>query len=502
MDDHPGMPSRESFETDLPARLDRLPPGRFHVLVMLALGITWLLDGLEVTLAGSVAGILKDPASLNLTNTEIGLASSAYIAGAVAGALGFGWLADRIGRRKLFFITLAVYISATGATAFADSFWTFALCRALTGAGIGGEYSAINSTIQEFMPPHHRGWIDLAINGTFWVGAAIGAIGSVWLLDPALFDPDTGWRLCFLIGAALALAILLMRAWIPESPRWLISHGHPDRARRIVESIEQTYRQAGIHLPAPEGAALRICPRRGTTIRELFHTLVHRYRSRTLVALALMSAQAFFYNAIFFTYALVLTDFHHVPANDVGWYLLPFALGNFLGPLMLGRLFDSIGRRRMIAFTYGMSGILLSCSGWLFYREMLDATTQTLAWMVVFFFASAAASAAYLTASENFPVEVRAMTIAVFYALGTALGGMAGPALFGWLIDTGDRGAVLSGYLLGSALMAGAALAAHRWGVASERRPLEAVAQPLSVAEPAEDSGRDGRSSGPADRAG
>ncbi|MBI1397679.1 MAG: MFS transporter [Betaproteobacteria bacterium] len=469
------------METDLPGRLDRLPAGRFHALVIVALGITWLLDGLEVTLAGSVAGVLKEPAALGLTNTDVGLASSAYVAGAVLGALVFGWLTDRIGRRKLFFVTLAVYIAATGATAVAWDFWSFLAFRFLTGAGIGGEYAAINSTIQEFMPPKFRGWIDLGINGTFWVGAALGAVGSVWLLDPAVLPIDTGWRVCFLIGATLALVILLMRAWIPESPRWLLLHGHEARAKSIVDAIETRYHERAIPLPEPDAPRLRLRPRRGTSLREVAHTLLRRYRSRSLVALSLMTAQAFFYNAIFFTYALVLTDFYGVAVDRVGWYLLPFALGNFAGPLVLGRLFDVLGRKVMIAFTYAMSGVLLTLSGYLFHLGLLDSRTQTAAWMIIFFFASAAASSAYLTVSENFPVEIRALTIATFYAFGTALGGIAGPVLFGHLIDTGERDAVFVGYLVGSALMVAAAIVVLRWGTAAERRPLESVATPLSA---------------------
>ncbi|CAM2159840.1 MULTISPECIES: MFS transporter [Paraburkholderia] len=468
-------------ETDLPARLDRLPWGRFHVLIVVALGVTWLLDGLEVTLAGAVASALKTSPVLHVDNAQVGLAGSAYIAGAVLGALGFGWLTDRLGRRKLFFITLAVYLLATAATACSWSFASFMVFRALTGAGIGGEYAAINSTIQEFTPARVRGWTDLSINGTFWVGAGIGALGSYALLDPRWLPPDWGWRACFLIGAVLALIILPMRRWIPESPRWLLTHGEHDEARSIVERIETRFREAGHTLNDNATSSLRLRARRHTPLSEVMHAIFVRHRRRAFVGLSLMTAQAFFYNAIFFTYALVLTEFYRVPGGDVGLYLLPFALGNFLGPLVLGRLFDVLGRRKMIAATYALSGVLLSASGYLFAHGWLTVVQQTVAWMVIFFFASAAASSAYLTVSESFPLEIRALAIAVFYAFGTGLGGMIGPAFFGRLIDTHQRSEVFTGYLVGSALMLGAALIAAIWGVDAERKSLEHVATPLSA---------------------
>ncbi len=470
------------FETDLPARLDRLPWGRFHTLLVFALGITWLLDGLEVTLAGSVSGALKDSPVLHLTNADIGLAGGAYICGAVLGALFFGWLTDRLGRRKLFFITLALYITATAATAFSFSLWSFLLFRFLTGMGIGGEYTAINSTIQEFTPARFRGWVDLTINGTFWIGAALGAVGSIVLLDAPWVGADMGWRLCFGIGAVLGLIILLMRLWLPESPRWLLIHGQGEEARAIVEGIEERLRQQGHELPAPVGPPLRLHARDHTPLKEIFHTLFNTYRRRALVGLTLLTAQAFFYNAIFFTYALVLTEFYQVPSASIGWYVLPLALGNFCGPLLLGRLFDVVGRRVMISLTYAVSGVLLTLSGYLFQQGVLDVTQQAIAWMIIFFFASAAASSAYLTVAETFPLEIRALAIAVFYAFGTALGGIVGPTLFGELIDTHERGPVFFGYLIGAALMLLAAVVQAIWGVASEGKSLEEVARPLSQA--------------------
>jgi MFS family permease len=466
------------IETDIPARLDRLPWGRFHTLVVVALGITWILDGLEVTLAGSVAGALKASPVLQLSNADVGFAASAYLAGAVLGALFFGWLTDRLGRKKLFFITLAVYLVATAATAFSWDLTSFALFRFLTGAGIGGEYAAINSTIQELVPARVRGWTDLAINGSFWIGAALGAFGAVFLLDPTLIDPEFGWRFGFFIGAVLAVVIVFMRLWLPESPRWLMTHGRAAEAERVVADIER--RVLGANPPRAELPRVRLRARSHTPLSEVAHTLFARHRGRTLVGLSLMAAQAFFYNAIFFTYALVLTDFYGVPAERVGWYILPFAAGNFLGPLLLGRLFDVLGRRTMIAFTYIMSGVLLAGSGALFAQGTLGAAGQTLAWTVIFFFASAAASSAYLTVSETFPLEIRALAIAFFYAVGTGIGGIAGPWLFGALIDTGSRISVFAGYLLGAALMIAAGVIAALFAVAAERKPLESVARPLA----------------------
>jgi MFS family permease len=469
------------IETSIPSRLDNLGWSGFHTRVVLALGITWILDGLEVTLAGALSGALKESPTLQFSNFDVGLANSAYLAGAVLGALGFGWLTDRIGRKKLFFITLAVYLTATAATALSWSVTSYALFRFLTGAGIGGEYTAINSTIQELVPARYRGWTDLVINGSFWIGAAMGAVAAIVLLDPAWFAPDHGWRLAYLTGACLGLVVFVMRMWIPESPRWLMIHGRPEQAHAIVDEIEQSvvgHTQGQQVLPK-----IRLRMRDHTPLREVAHTLFFVYRERSMVGLVLMASQAFFYNAIFFTFALVLTDFFGIPSNHVGWYILPFAAGNFLGPLLLGRLFDTLGRRTMIAFTYGVSGVLLAVSGYLFSIGALSAQTQTIAWMVIFFFASPAASAAYLTVSETFPLEVRALAIALFYAVGTGIGGVVGPALFGALIDTGSRNSVFAGYLLGSALMIAAAVVAWRYCIAAERRSLESVARPLACVE-------------------
>jgi MFS family permease len=470
------------IETSIPVRLDNLYWSGFHTRVVLALGITWILDGLEVTLAGSLSGALKESPTLGFSNLDLGLANSAYLAGAVLGALGFGWLTDRMGRKKLFFITLAVYLTATAATALSWNVASYALFRFLTGAGIGGEYTAINSTIQELVPARYRGWTDLVINGSFWIGAAIGAISAIVLLDPAVIDPDIGWRLAFLTGACLGLVVFVMRMWIPESPRWLMTHGRPDEAHAIVADIERSV-TGHVQDQSQVLPKIKLRMRTHTPLREVAHTLFYTYRRRSLVGLALMGAQAFFYNAIFFTFALVLTDFFGIPANHVGWYILPFAAGNFLGPLLLGRLFDTLGRRTMIATTYIVSGILLALSGYLFSIGALSAQGQTIAWMVIFFFASPAASAAYLTVSETFPLEVRALAIALFYAVGTGIGGVIGPALFGALIDTGSRNSVFAGYLLGSALMVVAGAIAWRYAIAAERKSLETVAPPLASVE-------------------
>ena len=466
-------------QTDVPARLDRLPWSRFHRLVVIALGITWILDGLEVTLAGSVAAALQTSPRLQLTAEQVGLTGSAYLAGAVLGALFFGHLTDRLGRKRLFNVTLGVYLVATAATAFSWDFTSFMLFRFLTGAGIGGEYAAINSAIQELIPARLRGRIDLAINGSFWVGAAMGALLSVWLLDPEVLGPDMGWRVAFGSGAVLGLVILYLRRFLPESPRWLMLHGRPREAEQVIEEIEARIAADGKVLE-PVKATLMLGETHKTTMLSVARTLLRAYPGRTTLGIVLMAAQAFVYNAIFFTYALILSRFYGVPAEKVGLYILPFAIGNFLGPLLLGPLFDSWGRRQMIVTTYALSGVLLALTGWMFHAGHLDATTQTAMWSVVFFFASAAASSAYLTVGECFPLEIRALTIALFYAFGTLFGGVGGPWLFGVLIEGGSSGEIMWGYLLGAVLMIAASLVTLKLGIAAERKPLEEIAPPLS----------------------
>jgi MFS family permease len=465
---------------DIPSRLDRLPWSPFHRLVVTALGITWILDGLEVTLAGSVAAALQTSPRLHLTSAQVGLTGSAYLAGAVLGALVFGHLTDRLGRKKLFNVTLGVYLAATLLTACSWNFESFLFFRFLTGAGIGGEYSAINSAIQELIPARLRGRTDLAINGSFWLGAAAGALVSVWLLDPALFGADLGWRLAFGSGVVLGLFIVYLRRFLPESPRWLMVHGRAAEAHEVVTEIERRIvAGSGMDLP-PAGTSLSLGSSHRLTLSSVAGTLLRRYPGRTLLGVVLMGSQAFIYNAIFFTYALVLTKFYGVAADRVGLYILPFAVGNFLGPVLLGPLFDTMGRRLMIALTYALAGVLLAATGTMFELGWLGATTQTVMWSVVFFFASAAASAAYLTVGECFPLEMRALTIALFYAFGTLLGGVGGPWLFGVLIDQGGRGDIFKGYLLGAVLMLVASVVETRLGVDAECKSLEDVAPPLS----------------------
>jgi MFS family permease len=467
----------DAITTDIPARLDRLPWSRFHLLVVVALGITWVLDGLEVTIVGGMGGVLQDQATLHLTGTEIGSVASAYVIGAVVGALGFGWLTDRIGRKRMFFITLAVYLGGVSLSAFSWNFASFAIFRLVTGLGIGGEYAAINSAIDELMPARLRGRIDLVINGSFWIGAALGSGVVDVVLDTRLFPIDLGWRLGFAIGAVLGCIILFLRRWIPESPRWLLTHGYAERAAREVAAIE---RRAGLADPPPD-TRVTFHPRASFGLGVLFHVMFVTYPRRAILVLVLMASQAFLYNAIFFTLGLVLTKFYAVPATSVGTYILPFAAGNFLGPLLLGRWFDTIGRRVMIAATYIVAGLLLTGSAWLFAEGRMSADQQVAAWSAIFFFASAAASAAYLSAGELFPLEIRALAIALFYAIGTGVGGVIGPYLFGRLIDAGSRWVLFDGYLLAAALMIAAAATEIGLGVDAERQPLEAVAQPLSA---------------------
>ena len=476
------MPEQAGIvHTDIPARLDRLPWSRFHWLIVFALGAAWSIDGLEVTLKGAVSGVLQDPRTLGLSAEQIGALASCYLLGAVVGALVCGHLTDRHGRTKLLFVTLGIYLCGTFLSAFAWDFVTLAVCRAVTGIGIGGEYAAINSAIDELVPARVRGRVALAINGTFWVGAALGSGATLLLLDPDVFAIDVGWRLGFGIGAFLGLFVLAARRYVPESPRWLVIHGYSDRARAVMCDIEaRVVRETGTPLPAPP-ATLAIAPRRRTGLGVIVSTMLATYRTRSLLVFVLIAAQAFLYNAIFFTYAIVLTRFYDVPAQSAGIYLLPFALGNFFGPLLLGHYFDTLGRRTMITATYALSGVLLFVTGYLFMQDSLSAVMQTLLWSVIFFFASAAASSAYLTASEVFPLELRALAIAVFFSLGTAAGGVLAPWFFGVLIDTGSRTSVFAGYAVGAALMVGAGAVAACFAVRAERAPLETVAPPLSA---------------------
>ena len=466
------------IESYVPARLDRLPWGRHHWLIVIALGATWILDGLEVTLAGSVGAILTHGATLHLSDAQVGATATFYLIGAVVGALVFGYATDRLGRKRLFFVTVAVYLVATAATAISWNFASYTFFRALTGAGIGGEYAAINSAIDELIPARVRGRVGLMINGSYWIGAALGAGATLWLLDPRFFPVSLGWRFAFGIGAVLGLLVMFFRQWIPESPRWLMIHGREEEAERIVDEMES---KVGVHTLQPHNESpTRIRTRTHTPWRQIWNAIMHEHRRRSVLGFVLMLTQAFFYNAIFFTYPLVLMRFYDVPAEKAGLYLLPFALGNVLGPLVIGHLFDTIGRKPMITATYVISGLLLAITGWLFHAGLLTAQTQTIAWMVIFFIASAAASSAYLTVSEIFPLEIRAFAIAIFYAIGTLAGGVGAPVLFGWMIGTGSRSTLLTGYLVGAALMIIGGLTEAWLGVPAERRSLESVAAPLS----------------------
>ena len=471
-----------TVETQIPARLDRLPWSRWHWRVVIGLGTVWILDGLEVTIVGSIASRLTEKGSgIELTESQIGTAAALYVTGACLGALFFGYLADRIGRKKLFMLTLVVYLVATTLTAFSESFLWFGIMRFFTGAGIGGEYAAINSAIDELIPARVRGTVDLIINGSFWLGAGLGAGLSLLLLDTHVIAIDVGWRVAFALGAVLGIGILLVRRYVPESPRWLFIHGREEEAEQLVSDIErQVIEETGQELPEP-GASIKVRQRRSIGFGTIAKTVFKLYPKRTVLGFSLFMGQAFLYNAIFFTYALVLTKFYDVEGASVGLYLLPFAAGNFAGPLLLGRLFDTVGRKPMIAGTYILSGALLLITAFLFQQDVLNATTQTIAWTVIFFFASAGASSAYLTVSEIFPMETRAMAISFFYAIGTAAGGITGPLLFGRLIETGETINVFWGYVLAAALMVAAGVVEVFLGVEAAQRPLEDIAKPLTA---------------------
>ena len=468
-------------ETDIPARMDRLPWSRWHWMIVFALGITWVLDGLEVTVVGSIASVLQNKQALGLSAFAVSTAASAYLLGAVAGALFFGYLTDKLGRKKLFMITLGWYTVFTILTAFSFNFATFFAFRLLTGFGIGGEYAAINSAIDELIPARRRGQVDLSINSTWWLGTMIASIATLALLN---FVPTQyGWRLVFAMGAVLAIAVLLVRRFVPESPRWLLTHGRFEDAERIVRSIEAEVRRENgdAELPPPSGHRVTIDQLKQVTFFEVLHAMFARYRSRTALALSLMVTQAFLYNAVFFTQALVLTTFFKVPAASAPLYIIPLAIGNLIGPWILGPFFDSVGRKPMIAGTYLLSGALLIATGVMFANGVLNGTSITFCWAVIFFFASAGASSAYLTGSELFPMEARALAIAFVYAIGTLAGGVAAPAVFGALIQSDNVQNVVYGYYFGAALMIAGGLIEIAFGVKAERRSLEEIAEPLTL---------------------
>jgi MFS family permease len=456
-----------TVHTDVPPRLDALGWSRWHQRVVIALGITWILDGLEASLIANLGPTLET--ALQLDATDVGFANTIYLIGQVVGALVFGHLTDRLGRKRLFLVTIALYLVATALSGLAPTYGVFLVLRFFAGAGIGGEYSAINSAIDELVPARVRGQVDLAINGTYWIGVGLGALLTLVLVNPDFVPPWLGWRLAFGFGAFLGISILIVRRDVPESPRWLLMHGYTSAANDTMKHIET---RVGGPAGAFEPVAIRVFG--PTNMRHLLHTLIRRYPRRTILGVSLMLAQAFFYNAIFFSEAQILVRFHGVAKDRVGLYMVPFAIGNFLGPVLLGRLFDRWGRRIMIPVTYALSGVLLIITGEMFVAGWLDATTQTLAWCVVFFVASAAASSAYLTVSELFPVELRGMAIAVFYAFGTLMGSAA-PTVFGKLIESGKASEVFNGYLFASALMIGAAVVARIFGVDAEGKSLEAL---------------------------
>ena len=471
------------IRTRIPARLDRLPWSRFHWMVVIGLGTVWILDGLEVTLVGSIGSRLTEPGSgLALGASQIGTAAAIYVAGAVLGALFFGQLTDRFGRKKLFLITLAVYITATIATAFSFSAWYFYLCRFFTGAGIGGEYSAINSAIDELIPARVRGRVDLIINGSYWLGAAAAALGSIVLLDTALFAADVGWRLAFGLGATFGVAILIVRRHVPESPRWLFIHGREKEADRIVSDIErEVERETGRQsLEEPE-EIIEVEQRKTISLGEVASTAFRKYPKRTALGLALFVGQAFLYNAITFDLGTLLGTFYGVASGTVPIFIAVYALSNFAGPLVLGRLFDTVGRKPMIVLTYGIAAAGGLALGLLFTQDGFDKYWFMALLVTIFFFASAGASSAYLTVSEIFPMETRALAIAFFYAVGTGLGGIVGPLLFGHLIETGDRSTMAIGFYLGAGIMLIGALAELIFGVKAEKQPLEQIARPLTA---------------------
>lgn len=472
-----------TITTDIPARLDRLPFSRFHIEVILALGVTWILDGLEVTIVGSIGPALQSHKALSMSSAELGASASAYVGGAVIGALFFGWLTDRVGRRAIFTVTLGIYVLGVLCSACSIDPLTFALSRVMTGLGIGGEYAAINSAVDEMVPARMRGRINLAVNASYWAGAALGAVASIAVTSHGILPEGIGWRVGFAVGGLLGLPVIWLRRFVPESPRWLVTHGYHREADEAVARIERRVEDLGYEL-APCGRKMRIRPRRVFGMRLVLRAMFVTHRKRSALVLVLMLSQAFLFNAIFFTYGMVLTNFYRVPPSHVGLHILPLAAGNLLGPLFLGPLFDSWGRRRMIGGTFAASAVLLLVTAILFGEGELTAFTQTLLWMSIFFVASSAACGAYLTASEIFPLETRAMAIAVFYAFGTAAGGLVAPYVLGRLIGTGNAWSVSIGYIIAAALMGAGAVAEWVMGVDAEGKSLEDVAEILSSEEP------------------
>lgn len=483
--------------------MDRLPWSRFHWRVFIGLGTVWILDGLEVTIVGSVAARLTEPGSgIQITPGQIGIAAAFYVAGACLGALLFGQLTDRFGRKKLFIITLGVYVAATVATAFAFAPWYFFIARFFTGAGIGGEYAAINSAIDELMPARVRGRVDLVINGTYWLGAAMGAALAILFLNTAIFPLDLGWRLAFGMGALLGFVILLVRRHVPESPRWLFIHGRQDEAERIVDGIEEEVRQSTGQQLEETRSTITVRQRRTIPFRTIARTAFKVYPKRAMLGLALFIGQAFIYNGITFNLGTLFSGFYGVASGFVPVFVIAYAIGNFLGPVTLGRLFDTVGRKPMIATSYLGSALLTLPLLWVFLTGFGGQWTFLGFVVATFFLASAGASAAYLTVSEIFPMETRALAIAFFYAVGTGVGGIIGPLLFGQLIDTGQRGLVAIGFAVSASVMAVGGLAELVFGVRAERSSLEDIAKPLTAeeAESEEGEGAEAEQRGKAER--
>ena len=471
-----------TIRTRIPARLDRLPWSRFHWRIVIGLGTVWILDGLEVTIVGSIAARLTEEGSgIAMQASDIGMAAAIYVAGACCGALFFGQLTDRFGRKKLFMLTLAVYLLATVATAFAFAPWYFFLCRFFAGAGIGGEYAAINSAIDELIPARNRGQVDITINGSYWVGAAIGAIAAIFFLNTSIFPADLGWRLAFAMGGILGIAILIVRRHVPESPRWLFIHGKEDEAERIVDAIEAEVRDETQQELAKPGKEMTVRQRESIPFREIAKVAFTKYPKRAILGLALFVGQAFLYNAVTFDLGTILSEYFDVASGAVPYFILIFAAGNFLGPFLLGRFFDTVGRKQMIAGTYLVAAASTAVLGFLLLGDGLTKWSFIAMVGVTFFFASAGASAAYLTVSEIFPMETRALAIAFFYAVGTAAGGITGPLLFGHLIDSGEASTVAIGFFIGAAVMAVGGITEIAFGVRAENVALEDIATPLTA---------------------
>ncbi len=487
-----------TIRTRIPARLDRLPWSRFHWRVVIGLGTVWILDGLEVTIVGSIAARLTEPGSgIAMTASDIGIAAAVYVAGACAGALFFGQLTDRFGRKRLFMLTLLVYLVATVATAFAFAPWYFFLCRFFAGAGIGGEYAAINSAIDELIPARNRGQVDITINGSYWVGAAIGAVAALLFLNTSLFPADLGWRLAFAMGGILGIAILIVRRHVPESPRWLFIHGQEDEAERIVDAIEAEVTDETQQPLAQPGKELTVQQRATIPFREIAKVAFQRYPKRAILGIALFVGQAFLYNAVTFDLGTILSKYFDVASGSVPFFILIFAAGNFLGPFLLGRLFDTVGRKPMIAGTYLVAAGSTAVLGFLLLGDGLTKWSFIAVVGVTFFFASAGASSAYLTVSEIFPMETRALAIAFFFAVGTAAGGITGPLLFGHLIESGETSTVAIGFFIGAGVMALGAVAEILFGVRAENAALEDIATPLSATDEADTADAETTPAGP-----